>query len=204
MQGLSGVGADTSKHLIFDAGVVYANIDITALEDGTSEDPVGDAIENAIKFGATRGGSTFNVGRTLRDVEVDGRLGRVKGLTRRQTVEPVLTVNMLEMTKANLAQAIAGATQTTTGKFTKITGGPITDDSYLENLALFASYTGSTKPVIVVIFNPMVHDSFDMSFTDDNELVGAVPFLAHFDPADGEPDEDKLWRIYHPGEDATT
>lgn len=204
MQGLSGVSADTAKHLVFDAGVVYMNIDVEALEDDVAPDPVSTAIATAIKMGATRGGSTFNVGRTLREIEVDGRLGPTKGLIRRQEVKPILTVNMLEMTKANLAKVIAGAVQTTAGKFIKITGGPIVDDSYIDNIALLATYSGSTKPVIVVIFNAMVHDSFDFAFADENEPVGAVPFLAHFDPADGEPSEDKLWRIYHPGEDVVT
>lgn len=202
MKGIAGVTADTAKHLVFDAGVVYFNIDVEALEDAVTEDPVTTALATAVKVGATRGGSTFNAGRTLREIEADGLLGPVKGLVRREEVRPLLTVNMLEMSKGNLVKAIAGATEAVAGKFTKITGGPITDTSYIDNIALLAAYSGSSKPVIVVIFNAMVHDSFDLSFADKDEPVGAVPFVAHFDPADGEPDEDKVWRIYHPGEDS--
>jgi hypothetical protein len=201
MQGLSGVHADTAKHLVFDAGALYFNIDVEALEDTLGEDPVTEALAEAVRVGATRGGSTFNVGRTLREIEADGLLGPVKGLVRRQEVRPVLTVNMLEISKSNLVKAIAGATATTAGDYAKITGGPITEDAYIGNIALLTTYSGSAKPIIVVLFNVLVHESFDLSFADEDEPVATVPFVAHFDPADGEPDEDKVWRIYHPGED---
>jgi len=201
MQGFSGIRTDTKGNLVLDAGACYFNIDITALET-PGPDPWGAAIASAIPLGATRGGSTFNRGLTIRDIEMDGKLGRVRGLERRQSVEPVLTVNFLEMTAGNLRRALAGATQEKKGSFIKITGGEITDAAYIDNIALattIAREGQSGLPVVIIVENVLVVESFDLSTADEDEMVASASFMGHFtvDKLDQEP-----WAIYLPDEES--
>lgn len=196
-QGRSGVNANTPDKLILDAGEVWANIDLTALE-GSSSDPVAAALADAVALGATRGGNSFSPGRTLREMPVDGTLGTIKGFVRRQTVAPTLTINQLEMTVENFTRAFAGAESETTGDFTKITGAEILDASYFNNIALLTTYTGNPDtPIVVVIENCLPREAPELSFTDEDEVVMSVSFVGHFDPANPlvEP-----WAIYHPGD----
>lgn len=195
MQGRSGVSATSAENLILDAGHAYANIDLTALE---STD-VATALTAGVSLGATRGGSSFAPGRTLRQIPADGLLGPTKGFIRRQTVAPVLTVNLLEMTPENLIKMIAGASGADTGALTddtqKITGGPIEAADYLDNVAIVATYSGTTVPVIIVVKNAIVLEAPNLATADEDETVTAVPFAGTFDPADL---TDEPWAIYHP------
>jgi len=195
MQGLTGLSAATPERLVLDAGMVYFNIDLNELEDPENTDPVTAALATAIPLGATRGGATFTRGLSVREVEVDGKLGPYMGLARREEVRPQLTVTFVELTVDNLLKAIAGATVTTAGQFQKITGGPILDTSYIPNVALLATYTGSTKPVIVVVKNALVLEGPELALEDKNEGGIEVTFVGHFDP--GEPRVEP-WAIYHP------
>lgn len=197
MQGLHGVSGDTADRLVLDAGKVYLNIDEDKLM-GDDPDPVTQALSGAIALGATRDGSTFNRNPTIREIEVDGAMGPVKGLRRRETIEPVLTVSFVELTRANLQQIVAGATSTSgQAGYTRIEGGPIRSEDYIENVALLATYSGSTDPVIVVVRNALVVEGWDMAFEDRNEVAVEVEFAGHFDANDLDKEP---WAIYHPGE----
>lgn len=195
-QGRSGVTSNTASRLILDAGAVYANIDLTALEDASASDPVADAIASATLLGATRGGNSWSPGRTLRDIPLDGIMGPWKGGKRRQEVRPTLTVNLIEMTPDNLQKAIAGANSTTAGSFTKITGGEVEAADYLDNLALITTYTGSDTSVIVGIQNAIAPGSPEFSLSDEDEVVMAVTFEGNFDGAAATTEP---WFIHHPG-----
>lgn len=194
-QGRSGISADTPDRLILDAGEAYFNIDISALE---STD-IASALSAGTKLGATRGGSTFNANRSLRDIPADGKLGPVKGMIRRQNVAPVLTINLLEMTPENLTKAIAGATGADTGATTddmqKISGGEIASASYIDNVALVATYSGTDNPVIIVVLNAIVMEAPEIGTVDEDETVLSAPFAGTFDPATPGTEP---WNIYHP------
>lgn len=199
-QGLSGVTTNTNKHFLLDAGVAYANIDLTALE-GSSSDPWGDAIaaSSAISLGAFRGGATFSPGRTLRTMPVDGAIGNLKGFVRRQNSVPTVTVNLVEITVQNLQNALAGAVSSTVNAFEKIVGGPILDSNYFSNIALATTFTGAANdPLVLVIKNALVVEPPDIALTDEDETVIAVTFAGHIDPANP---NTEVWSIYHPGVD---
>ena len=199
MQGRSGISINTPDRLLLDAGEAFFNIDLTLLE-GTGG--VAGALEAGTSVGATRGGSTFSAQRSLREMPADGMLGPVRGMIRRQRVAPVLTLNMLEMTVANLSRFIAGLVTTETGTevgdpdpMTKLTGGEITAAAFMANVALIATYSGSTTPVLIVVKNAIVMDPPDLSMQGEDEAVFTVPFMGTFDPADY---TEEPWAIYHP------
>jgi hypothetical protein len=195
-QGLSGITVATPDNLVLDAGVVYANIDIEALEaTGWTA-----AIATADALGATRGSAVFNANRTLREVGVNGALGPVRGLIRRQEVRPTLTATLLEQTTEQFTRYLAGAVSDETASgYDKIEGGEITDDSYLENIALAARVQGedSTDPVIFVLQNVLVHTSPAFETEDENEMGVECEFVGQF-PLDGPQDESEVWAVYRP------
>ena len=183
--------ADLPESIIFDAGVLYKNF-VSPAEPGDI-------------LGATRGGSEFNLNAEMREVEVDGVPGPVKGLRRLVRVAPTMTINLLSLTKDNILLAIPGASaeagKTDFTDYDVITGGQITDESYFDNLALVAR-TGAGKPVIFVIENALADGNLSLSFADQDEANPSITFQAHFDPADLESAEDLFenlpFKIYYP------
>lgn len=194
-QGLNGLTDDSFRSLILDAGAAYANIDIEALEAGTDmDDAIETAIATAIPLGATRGGATFNAGRELREIEADGQLGPTRGLMRRTAVRPTLTVNLLEQTPENLRMQFPGAVVETTGAFQRITGGAITNDTYVDNIALITTYGEEGQFIVLVVENALVLESPDFGTEDKNEVVTEVEFVGCFSGVGAaEP-----WRVYTP------
>lgn len=93
---MSAVTSTTVKNLILDEGVVYKNYGLA-----------GEAI-----IGATAGGNSFTVEREIKEIEVDGVKGKVKGLRRLITENAMLTVNLKEMSTDNIKLALAGSTST--------------------------------------------------------------------------------------------
>lgn len=91
-----GISTDTADRLVIDAGAVYIGLK--------------DATNTGTLLGATKGGNTFEVNRTFRDVRPDGAKGPVKGFRRLDEVSVTLKCNMLELTAENLRRALAGAT----------------------------------------------------------------------------------------------
>ena len=199
-QGMSGFRAGSGGNIILDTGMIYVDIDVTALTSeevlGEEETRVGNAIATAKALGATSGGATFNIARTLRQIEVDGLLGPAKGLVRRQSSAPTLTVNLVEATIENLQYAIAGLITEAAGDYTRITGGEITDDNYLANVALFTRYKASQEPVVLVIYNALAHEAPSFALTHGSEAVLPVTFTGHVDPA---APNTEVWDIFHPG-----
>jgi len=197
-QGRSGISAATAPNMVLDAGEVWLNIDVAALEDGTASDPWADAIAgtDAVRLGGTRGGNSFNPNRTIRQMPVDGAIGPVKGFNRRQSSAPVLTVNLLEITPENLERALAGANVATAGLYTKITGGELADVDYISNVALATTIKGSDSPIVIVIQNAMVMEAPTFDTVDEDETVLTVAFTAHV--LVGAPNTE-AFAIYHPG-----
>jgi hypothetical protein len=200
-QGFSGITTNTSKHFLLDAGVAYINIDdssATGLESGVT-DPWAAAIAPTTTFslGATRGGSSFNPGRTLREIPVDGSIGPVKGHIRRQESRPTLTLNLIEITVANLQRALAGNVSSTTGAFTRILGGPIGAGAYFNNVAIATTFTGNPNhPVVILIKDPIVMEAPEISFNDEDETIISVTFTG---TVLASTPNTEAWAIYHPG-----
>ena len=158
----TGVTCNTETRLIKGPGVVYANY---SADYGTGT-----------LLGATRGGNDFNPGITLRDVEVDGVLGKVKGLVRKERVEPTLTVRLLEVTSDNLVMALAGAVS----DGSSITGAPISDESYIDNITLVAE-NNDGQEIAYMVKNALATTINAIAHPDNGEAVLEVTFTGHFD-----------------------
>lgn len=168
------VTSTTVKNMILDAGVVYLNYGIA-----------GERI-----LGATSGGNTFTVEREIREIEVDGVKGKVKGLRRLITENAMLETNLKEMSAANIQLAIAGATKTDVLAGDGITkthdeiksSGDIENADYQTNVALVAKVSGTNTPVVIILDNALSDGNFVIGATDKDEVTVPVTFSAHYDP----------------------
>ena len=160
---------ESLRNLLVDAGAVYLNY---------GED-------NERLLGATQGGASFNVEQEVREIEVDGARGPIKGGRRVVEEHARITVNLMEMTPENLEIAIFGAKaeeRTEGGK--KVTRSISTpgDEAYFTNIALVGDIAGADEPAVFLIRNAMADGNFEMSTEDQDEASVEVQFTAHFDP----------------------
>jgi hypothetical protein len=169
------IRTETAKNLILDAGVVYINY--------------GKAGERIL--GATQGGNTFVVEREIKEIEMDGAKGKIKGLRRIITENAMLTVNMREMSTANIKFALAGSTSTDVLAADGVTkthdsiksSGDVSDSDYLDNVAIVAKVSGSGENIIVILENVLADGEFNLTFEDKEESTTEVQLSAHYDPA---------------------
>ena len=180
-----GITTETVKRLFLDAGAVYLNY-------GETEERL---------LGATNDGNTFTIEQDVREIEVDGARGPVKGLRRIIEVRAQIVANLLELTADNLKTALAGSTmedypdgeEKTHDKISrKLT---IADTDYIGNVALVGEISGSQEPVICIIKNALVDGNLSIDTADKEEAGLEVTFTGHFDPADM---DDEPWEIRFP------
>lgn len=188
------ITVETVQRFLLDAGAVFVNW-------GETEQRL---------LGATRGGNTFAVEQEVKETEIDGARGDVKGTRRVITVRPRLTVNLLEFTAENLQLALAGSditdsdetggdggTAPTHKKISRTGNGTITVDKHIKNIAL-AAETSSGKQGIFIIKNALADGNLELATEDKNEAVLEVQFTGHFDPANI---EEEPWEIIWPNEE---
>lgn len=189
----TGFTNNSTNHFIVDAGAVYLNVEF----DETTGEFTGDLL------GATSGGNEFVVNQEVREIEVDGLKGRGKGLQAVTFMNPDLTVNLKELSAKNLATVIAGGTinadEEETNEFYNVltSKGKIEDSDYIDSVALVGNVTGSSKPIVIVLYNVLSIEGLEMSFEDDNEVVVPVTFGGHYDETQEVP-----YKIYLPKQDA--
>lgn len=180
-----GVTTETVKRLFVDAGAVYLNYDET----------------DERLLGATRGGNTFTIEQDVREIELDGARGPVKGLRRIIEVRAQIVANLLELTADNLKIALAGSTmedypdelEKTHDKITR--KHTIEDSDYLKNVALVGEISGSQEPVICIVKNALADGNFSVNTADKDEAGLEITFTGHFDP---ENLDEEPWEIRFP------
>jgi len=177
---LHGVSANTPDRILIDAGAIYTGWTSVA-SPGTL-------------LGACKGGTVFELVRSLRVIEPDGAKGPVKGLRRVESVGAKLTANLLEITEANLLTALPGAAASSH----VITGAEVDDDDYISTVALVGTitgFTGTSDPIIITLSNCLVDGPFTLNMNPKDEAVIQLVFTAHYADSDltTEP-----WTIVYP------
>lgn len=175
-----GVSSNSADRLVLDAGVIYTGWTSIAVP-GTL-------------LGATKGGSVLEINRTFRDIRPDGSLGPVKGFRRREEVVATLTVNLIEVTEANVLTALAGSEAAAH----VITGAELADGDYISKVAWCLKHTGftmTTAPLFVTLSNCLVDGPFTIQGSPHDESVIKLVFKAHFadDALTTEP-----WEVVYP------
>lgn len=169
-----GFSSDTPSRLVLDAGAIYKNVTYAA----------GDFSGTLI--GATSGGNEFVFKQSLRQIEVDGAKGPVKGLEVIEKEEAELNISLKELTAENIALAIAGsAVDGTDSTYDVITSkGKIDLTDYLDSIAYVGRQSGTNKPVVIILENVLSMEGLSFKTEDNKEVVIPIKFAAHSDEAD--------------------
>jgi phage FluMu protein gp41 len=169
-----GYSSATPSRLVLDAGAIYKNVTYAT----------GDFTGTLI--GATSGGNEFVFKQTLRQVEIDGAKGPVKGLEIIEKEEAELNVNLKELTAQNVALSIAGSnTVTTDVNYDVITSkGKVDLTDYIDSIAYVGRVSGTNKPVVIILKNVLSLEGLNFKTEDNKEVVIPIKFAAHADEAD--------------------
>lgn len=169
----------TFDKLQLNAGMFIKNFEYEELADADAVKAAALALirSNTNILGATRGGGTFNVGREMRNPQVDGLRYRFRGGNFVDSADPYLSTTLVETTPDNFAIALGG-TATKTGKKTVVkmpTG--IGDEAYLDNLCWIGDLADGSV-VLICLMNALNTANFNFVFTDKGEGASSVEFHA--------------------------
>lgn len=168
----TGYTANSPLHYLLDAGAIYKNL--------TYDELTGEFTGTLL--GATSGGNEFALAQETRVIEVDGIKGQAKGNVVIDSETPSLTVNLKELTAANLSLSIAGSEINSDTNYDIITSkGKIELTDYLDNVAFVGRLSGSSKPVVIVIDNAISLEGLTITTADKGEAVVPVVFTGHYD-----------------------
>lgn len=188
----SGLTANTAKHLQLDAGAFYKNFTVGT---DTPETAAGKLI------GATAGGGSFSAVPTIRQIEVDGKKGAVKGFEALDEWVVTLTANVKEITAELMKIALAAGTLATTGTGVPTgysvvgAGSELSDSDYLENITWIGRLSGSNTPLIITVNNVLATNGLTLTTADKTEGVIPVTFTGHYTISDL---ETPPFKIYYP------
>ena len=178
---ISGLTTNTAKHLQLDAGAFYKNF-----IPGTDTP----ASATSKLLGATAGGGSFSAVPTIRQIEVDGKKGAVKGFEALDEWVVTLTANVKEITPELMKIALAAGTLATTGTglptgYDKVAAGSeLADADYLTNITWVGRISGSSTPIIIVVYNALATNGLTLTTADKAEGVIPVTFKGHYTIAD--------------------
>ena len=177
-----GFTADTPKHLLLNTGAIYTDYGL-----------VGEKL-----FGAVASGNEFNVDVKTRNVKVGGILNsNVKGLQFVTDMTVSLKVNMLEVTTDILKASLPGsvvdsATDVDYDIITLPMGG---SQTYLTNIALVTTLSGSDKPVVIILKNAQATGGIKIKVEDAKDNTIPLTFEAFSDPLSP---KDSPFEIHYP------
>lgn len=174
----SGFTTDTPDHLLLDSGAFFINFNIAT-----------DTYESATSklLGATQGGGEFNAKPKIRDIEVDGVKGSVKGLQTIDNWDVSLKANVLEVTSEIIKSALGASDIDTEGNddYDIITArNNINESDYIDNITWIGTLSGSNMPVIIQVFNALSKEGLKLKVADKKESLVELLFSGHYDEFD--------------------
>jgi hypothetical protein len=173
--------SETFSKLQLNAGVFLKNFEYSSIASASA---LLTAIQTAITsgniLGATRGGGSFNVGREMRNPEIDGMRYNFKGSFFVDSTDPYLSTNLVEVTPENFAVALGGTIAGSSGKKTLTVNTAIDSSDYLTNLCWVGDIADG-RLVLIRLDNALNTADFTFTFTDKGEGTYSVEFHAHQD-----------------------
>lgn len=196
-QGLNSVSGNTSAHLILDVGRMWEDIDLDALRaSGTGQIQNATEGAGARQMGATRGGASFETGKEVRFLEIDGRRYPLRGLSRIDQYEPSLTIQILEQTEENMQRLLGNTDLDEHDAYHEYSLSLVVKDTdYLDNVAIITALSSINTLVVIVLENALSVDSVEFPLEDRNEAVTETRFVGH--ALDSAPDESPF-RLFYP------
>ena len=181
----SGFTKNTPEHLLLDAGAFFKDF---IYELGSTENDTYDSAVAAGKLiGATQGGGEFSAVPAIRQIEIDGVKGRAKGLEVIDSWDVYLKATILETTSESIKAALSAATVDSESdeNYDVITGNAAIEmDDYVDNITWIGTLSGSSKPVIIQVYNALNTDGLKLTVKDKGEATIPATFYGHYPPDD--------------------
>ena len=156
----SGITAATPQNLLINAAVLYANL---RYEEGRW---YGDLL------GATSGGAKVSISSNLEDIEVDGAIVEVKGMTLKQGEEAYIEANLIEMTPDIIKMTMVAeqAASEIPGYDLYKTKALLEDSDYIDNIAAIGTLSDG-REIIVVMENMLCTSGFEADTKNKDKSV---------------------------------
>ena len=168
---------------ITNPGVSFIGLDSEYAAPGVGDYVIGawdDSAEHVL--GATSGGNKLSIMSEFKDIEVDGAIVKVKGLTLKQGETGSLETNLAQHTKESFIRAIVGKEQESLIKgYSQITTKSLIEASdYLDNIAYVGTMSDDTE-CIVIMENALCTSGFELESKNKETAVLKVTFECNAD-----------------------
>lgn len=186
----SGITSSTPKNMLINAAVLYANLKYA---NGQWS---GDLL------GATSGGAKVSVVPDYQDIEVDGAVVKVRGMTLKQGESAYIEANLIEMTPEILQMTMAAskAESEVEGYDLYKTKSLLEDSDYIENIAAIGTLSDG-REIIVIMENMLCTSGFEADTKNKDKSILKCKFECF---AGFEDDHDRLpVFIYYPKQKET-
>lgn len=170
---MHGITEVTPKNILLGAGTIFKNLTWDATKSQFKFDKV---------LGATSGGSKFSIKNEFKDIEADGAVVKVKGLTLKYGQVAQLETNLLDITVDNLKIAMLGEEKESevTGYKELVPKAQLEAGDYIDNLA-YVGRKSDGSPVIIIMENALCTEGLEIEGKNKDNSVLKVKFECYGD-----------------------
>lgn len=168
--------------------VSYTLFEAESFTDGTTyfekyEGPGGERI------GATQGGAKVNITPEYTDIDVDGILVKMEGLTRKTGEKATIEATVIDMTSQNIVTAVNGeidvfSSYADGSDVSIVTKSDIAEGDYISNLALVAPLTGTGDVIAVIFEKALCTSGFEINSQNKSVAGNKFTFEAYAEQSD--------------------
>lgn len=170
---MHGITEVTPKNILLGAGTIFKNLTWDSTKSQFKFDKV---------LGATSGGSKFSIKNEFKDIEADGAVVKVKGLTLKYGQVAELETNLLDITVDNLKIAMLGEEKESevAGYKELVPRAQLEAGDYIDNLA-YVGRKSDGSPVIIIMENALCTEGLEIEGKNKDNAVLKVKFECYGD-----------------------
>lgn len=163
----TGYTNKTKRNLMLGSGAVYVDYEYGVDTPSTA---------TAKLLGATQGGLEFKAIPTIRNIQIDGVLGKVADLDVIDAWEVSLGGSFIEINSEVIRRALAAVTKTTDAGYDVFQGATeFSASDYLTNITYIGTVAGSDEPIVIQLYNAI--DTQGLTFKAEDGKEGTVDML---------------------------
>lgn len=173
---MTPIRAETFEKLVFDAGILFKNLDYSAATDATSLASLVATAKAAGTglLGATKGGVNPQTNFTFWEPELDGKRMSFKGAKHLDNAECKIAGTLVEFTPDNVKDVLALADSTTATNITTVQPRfDIKEGDYINHL-IWIGNLGADGLYLIDLSNALCTVGLNTQTTDKD--IGTIPF----------------------------
>ena len=175
VMGKHGVSETTPQNILLGAGTIHKNL------KWESNKWTGEII------GATSGGNKLSIKGEFKDIELDGALVKVKGLTVKQGGTASMEVNFAEVSPEilKMASLMEAGTSNATGYTMLQDKANIVEGDYVENFGFVGETADGSKQIIVIFENALCTSGLEIEGKNKENAVMKLTMEAYANNSGG-------------------